>query len=329
VALLLHIGLQKTASTWLQDKVFESAAVGFATVGGEAVVKRWLIAPDDIEFDATACRSAFMERIEAVGAERLVPVLSAERLSGDMLYGAYDSVRLADRLAETFPGAKVLIVIREQRSMLFSTYQQYVKVGGLLDVGDYLTRASKSHPWPCDLRRYEYDRLVAYYHGLFGREHVLTLPYELFRSEPERFVDRIAAFAGASPDPGTVETLKFRKVVNRSWPPAGIAVKRRLNWLVRERMNPWAPVDGRSAAGRRLTKAARDLGRKAPEVIATRIEQAMHSRIASLVADRYAESNTRTSGLIGIDLAAFGYDVAVRDGNSATESTFPSMRVRP
>jgi hypothetical protein len=328
VALLLHIGLQKTASTWLQNKVFGSADVGFATVGGEAVVKRTLISPDDIEFDAATCRSAFMERIEAVGAERLVPVLSAERLSGDMLFGAYDSVRLADRLAETFPGAKVLIVIREQRSMLFSTYQQYVKVGGLLDVGDYLTRASKSHPWPCDLRRYEYDRLVAYYQGLFGRDHVLTLPYELFRSDPEGFVHRIAAFAGASPDPSTVAALKFGKVVNRSWPPAGIAVKRRLNWLVRERMNPWAPIDGRGAAGRRLTKAARELGRNAPERVAARIEQAMRETIASLVDARYRESNGRTSDLIGLDLAAFGYDAAARDGKSASDSTSSSVRVR-
>jgi hypothetical protein len=328
VALLLHIGLQKTASTWLQSKVFQSAAVGFATVGGEAVVKRKLIAPDDMEFDAATCRSAFMERIEAVGAERLVPVLSAERLSGDMLYGAYDSTGLADRLARTFPGAKVLIVIREQRGMLFSTYQQYVKVGGQLDVVDYLTRASRSHPWPCDLRRYEYDRLVAYYHGLFGREHVLTLPYELFRSDPVAFVHDIATFAGTSPDPGTVEALKFGKVVNRSWPPAGIAVKRHLNWLVRERMNPWAPLDGRSALGRRLTKAARDLGRNAPEGVAARIEQGMRSRIAALVGDRYQESNVRTSELIGLDLAAFGYEVAARDGKSASDSTSSSVRVR-
>jgi hypothetical protein len=328
VALLLHIGLQKTASTWLQHKVFDSAAVGFATVGGEAVVKRQLIAPDDIEFDADTCRSAFMERIEAVGAERLVPVLSAERLSGDMLYGAYDSTRLADRLARTFPGAKVLIVVREQRSMLFSTYQQYVKVGGQLDVGEYLMRTSKSHPWPCDLRRYEYDRLVAYYHGLFGRDNVLTLPYELFRSDPAGFVHRIAAFAGASPDPGTVEALKFQKVVNRSWPPVGIALKRRLNWLVRERLNPWAPLDGRSSAGRRLTRAARDLGRNAPERVAERIEQGMRSTIAAQVDGCYRESNVRTSDLIGLDLAAFGYDVAARDGKSASDSASASVRAR-
>jgi Sulfotransferase family len=328
VALLLHIGLQKTASTWLQDKVFRSAAVGFATVGGEAVVKRHLIAPDDMEFDPAACRSAFLERIEAAGAERLVPVLSAERLSGDMLYGAYDSVRLADRLAQTFPGAKVLIVIREQRGMLYSTYQQYVKAGGQLGVGDYLRRASKSHPWPCDLRRYEYDRLVAYYQHLFGRDNVLTLPFELFRSEPAGFVRRIVAFAGVSPDPAAIEALKFAKVVNRSWPPAGIAVKRRLNWLVRERMNPWAPIDGRSVAGRRLTKAARTLGRNAPRRVASRIERDIRSTVASLVGDHYRESNARTSELIGLDLGSFGYDLAVPDAKSASAPTSPSVRTR-
>jgi hypothetical protein len=93
-------------------------------------------------------------------------------------------------------------------------------------------------------------------------------------------------------------------------------------------MNPWAPVDGRGAAGRRLTRAARDLGRNAPEGIAARIERGMRSRIASLVGDRYGESNVRTSELIGLDLAAFGYDVATRDGKSAGDATSSSVRIR-
>jgi len=71
VALLLHIGLQKTASTWLQDKVFESAAVGFATVGGEAVVKRQLIAPADE-----------MALLQAAPARQARPVDAAHRRPG-------------------------------------------------------------------------------------------------------------------------------------------------------------------------------------------------------------------------------------------------------
>jgi sulfotransferase family protein len=322
---LLHIGFQKTASTWLQDKVFESAAVGFGTFGGEAAVKREIIAPDDLEFDAAACREAFAGELEAVQASGLVPVLSAERLSGDMLYGAYDGARLADRLVGTFPEARVLIVVREQRSMLFSTYQQYVKVGGLLELRDYLRRASKSHPWPCDLRRYEYDRLIGRYHELFQAERVLALPYELFQSDPIGFVHRIAEFGGAAPDEGAVEGLKFGKVMNRSLPASTIAAKRRLNWLVRERMNPWAPIEGKGRAGRRLTKMARSFGRSAPDRLTARIELRMRETIAETVGDRYRASNARTSAMIGLDLAEFGYDAkpATRDANAATASSEP------
>jgi len=49
-----------------------------------------------------------------------VPVLSAERLSGNPDSGGYDSVHVAEYLAATFPEARVLIVIREQADMLVS-----------------------------------------------------------------------------------------------------------------------------------------------------------------------------------------------------------------
>jgi len=306
---LLHIGLQKTASTWLQNKLFKPTKLGFGTFGGEAAVKRELVGLDDLEFDPDACRAVFAPGLEEVQARGLVPVLSAERLSGDVLFGAYDAARLADRLARTFPEARVLIVLREQRSMLFSAYQQYVKVGGQLPLREYLRRASKSHPWPCDLRRYEYDRLIGRYHELFGRERVLVLPYELFRSDPADFVRRILDFAGAEPEPGAAESLWFAKVVNRSWPPVGIAAKRRLNWLVRERMNPWAPIDGRGDTGRKLSRLARSAGSRAPGGLTARIEGRMRATIAERVGDRYRASNARTSELVGLDLAEFGYDV--------------------
>jgi hypothetical protein len=194
-----------------------------------------------------------------------------------------------------------------------------------LELRDYLRRASKSHPWPCDLRRYEYDRLIVRYHELFGRERVLALPYELFRSDPVAFLRRVADFAGAAPAEGALEGLSFGKVVNRSLSPGAVAAKRRLNWLVRERMNPWAPVPGRGRAGRRLTKLARTFGKHAPSRLTDRIEQGMRSTIAELVGDRYRASNARTSELIGLDLAAFGYDAepATREANAATSASAP------
>ena len=57
-------------------------------------------------------------------------MVSFPRLSGHPYSGGYDSRMIADRVAEVFPEARILIVIREQRSMIVSTYKQYVNAGG-------------------------------------------------------------------------------------------------------------------------------------------------------------------------------------------------------
>ena len=59
-----------------------------------------------------------------------IPVLSHERLAGNFMSGCWDNDILAKRLSLLFPEAKILLCIREQRSILYSIYQQYVKEGG-------------------------------------------------------------------------------------------------------------------------------------------------------------------------------------------------------
>ena len=54
--------------------------------------------------------------------EAKVPVISHERLSGYPHSGGHDSKEIAHRLAAVFPNAKVVIVIREQKSMILSNY---------------------------------------------------------------------------------------------------------------------------------------------------------------------------------------------------------------
>ena len=44
----------------------------------------------------------------------------------------------------------------------------------------------------------EYEHLLAYYHGLFGPDSVLALPYELLVRDGRGFVERIATFTGRS-----------------------------------------------------------------------------------------------------------------------------------
>ena len=310
---LLHVGLQKSGTSWLQNHLFrETAGAGFRTCGNENDAKRELVRPHDLDFDPGRARDFYRPRLDRISAEGSVPVISAERLGGDMLFGAYDSARMAERLAATFPDARVLIVIREQRRMLFSTYQQYVKMGGVLGLEQYLRKPGHAHPWPCDLGHFDYDRLIRHYRRLFGSEHVLVLPLELFQRDPPAFVARIVDFAGARPEPGALGRLPFDARSNRALPAQTVAIRRRANHVLRGRLNPWAPIDGRHGFGSAVTSLLVRKARRLPRRFEQRTRSAMIESIETAVGHRYRDGNARTSELIGIDLARFGYDMPER-----------------
>jgi hypothetical protein len=258
-----------------------------------------------------ACRVAFQGRIDRIERAGLVPVLSAERLCGDMLYGAYDSARNARRLALTFPGARVLIVFREQRRMILSSYREYVSSGGLLGPEDYLRPPPPRfpHPWPFSPVHFEYDRLIALYRDLCGDTSVLALPYELFRNDPEDFVGRIIALTGGAPRPDAVASLPFSYVENPAWPAATLGARRRANVVLGGRLNPWAALDARTGLGGALSRSLRAVGSRAPDGLATSATRRLELTVAAATGDRYRASNRRTAELVGVDLAQLGYDV--------------------
>ena len=239
-----------------------------------------------------------------------MPVITAERLCGDMLFGAYDSGRMAERLAATFPDGRVLIVIREQRRMLLSSYQQYVKMGGVLSLERYLRDPGHAHPWPCDLSHFDYERLVRHYHRLFGAEDVLVVPLEFFQSDPQGFVARIVDFAVARPEAGALGRLRFDARSNRSLPAQTVAIRRRTNHLLRSRLNPWAPIDGRRGFGAAVNSLLIRKARRLPRRLENRTRTAMQTTIQEVVGDRYRVGNARTSELIGTDLGQYGYATA-------------------
>ena len=307
--ILLHIGYHKTGSRWLRFLFFGNPVTGFGWVdksGPEHPVRR-LVAARPLEFDADASRAEFAPLRRRIVDEGLSPVVSFERFSGNPFSGGYDSKEIADRLAHVFPGARVLVVVREQHSMIVSTYKQYVREGGALPPSKFMlppTSRSMRVPW-FDLRHFEYHHLLAYYRRLFGPDSVLALPYEQFVADPPSFVEQIAGFAGRPLGPETLASLPFDSKTNPGPPATSIAARRLLNGIgVRSDLNP-APLLA-SPAFWRLGKRI-DHWRVAPRQAVAREEAKLRRTVQQVVGDRYAESNRQTAELIGVDLAAYGW----------------------
>jgi hypothetical protein len=186
-------------------------------------------------------------------------------------YHKTGSTYIAERLAATFPEARVLVVIREQAQMLVSAYKQYVKRGGPGTLEQYATSPSQQLRVPLfDFRFFEYHRLVGYYQSLFGAENVMVLPYELLRAKPLAFLERIGGFAGTN-------------------------------------VSPSASKGGAEGVDRTLLRLCYKADVRIPAKLRVLSERRLRALAEELVDGLYAKSNAATSVLAGFDLGAFGY----------------------
>jgi sulfotransferase family protein len=306
---LVHIGLQKTGSTWLQNRLFNTAEYGFASLPRRIVIDDAFLGGNPFTFDAGRARSLIAPVFEEAAQADVVPVISHELLAGQPLADGIDARLLADRIRETMPDARILIVIREQRSMLLSTYKQYVKASGTKRVEDLWRDRSareRRRPGP-GLDWLAYHHLIAYHRSVFGPDRVLVLPFELLTRDASAFAAEICKFAG---NPYPTDVPKIRD--NPPLPALLVGALRRTNIIVRT--PGLSDGDGGELRNPRLRRMrlqmVRRIGPKIPNALSGRAEARLRSAIDGIVAGRFGASNRATAELTGLDLAGSGYEVS-------------------
>ncbi len=304
--LLIHIGLHKTGSTWLQQAIFHDHARGFTTEAGaprHQLVHDFVL-PDPLAYDPQEARRLYLPYITAAAQEGQTLVLSHERLSGYPSSGCYDRGLIAERLHASFPEAKILIVLREQRALIRSMYSQHITDGGNGTLDQFLYRPERGlgrRPW-FNFDMYAFDRLIELYRRLFGADRVLTLTYEHLNADSQGFVDAISAFCG-QPAVSVSNTIPRNR--RRIWLMQ--EVQRRLNgWFYDNELSPGALVHVQRFAGR--FAAMEPLFRAlVPKGLDRRMQAKLQRRVDREVGGYFGESNARTAALTGLDLGGFGY----------------------
>lgn len=302
---LIHIGYPKAASTWLQQSLFNDERTGFYAPWGlpsYESIEQFIIA-NGFRFRSKDVRQKFEPGLQEAAQRDLIPVISEEFLIGHQVEGKYWGKDVADRLNSTFPEAKILMVIREQKSEILSSYRQYIRRGDAASLSRFIGIGETRKPGIgaiCQLDYFEYDLAIAYYHQLFGVDNVLVLPFEILVKDPQAASQTIIDFAGAkgeltaNPIPKNVGfkagTLMFRQQIN------GFCVP------------PETPKSIRAFPWRVGYKLSDLVDRFLPQKYHDRAETYFRDTIDRAVGTSFRESNQRTSKLIGINLAELGYD---------------------
>ncbi|MGE0212703.1 MAG: sulfotransferase [Parvibaculaceae bacterium] len=314
--MLVHVGLPKTATSWLQEHLFSQDRHGFwaparEEASGKQRVKAYarlfyldgegrLVAEPDFDADGLVARLSDVK----VPREH-APVISNERLAGHVLSNAFDREMLARRIKAVLPEARIFVTFREQNAMILSSYMQYLKYGGWRSLDGFLSPPSDARMPTLDLQVWNYERLISLYHEIFGPEQTLALPYEMFARDPEEYIGRICRFAGVTMPSGLplAKTENGRRSHFTSY---------HLRWLTcinrSTSANGFFPRPLGAMAGKMVDRGIKlGIERLVPPSWEACLNDRMAEKIETMVGDTFRASNQRTAELTGLDLAAYGY----------------------
>ena len=221
--------------------------------------------------------------------------------------GGHDARQNADRLRATFPQAKILLVTREQKSLLRSLYKSMVTWGSPLRIGRLLESLDypQLHDFHLDFLRF--DLLADHYCGLYGRENVLVLPYEMFRQTPRPFLKRLFEHCGMDYGHLLENPPPLRRRVNKNVSLSAIGYQR---WLNRIHVAfSGGPVSrfGDEEVIKRINRRMRHF----PSIpyVDTHLERRFATIVEQQTRGKFARSNQRLQGLMGLDPGQYGYEM--------------------
>lgn len=300
--LLLHVGYHKTATTWMQKRLFQPRN-GFRQLANHREVFAHIVKPHGLFFEAEPMRKLIAAR-RADLALGEVPVISSEILSGHPFLAGRESDIYAARLAEIAPDARILISIRAQHRILPSVYTQYLLRGGTLPYDRFFDGTDEPGYFGFAPEHFEYDRLVRLYQDLFGADRVYLMTQESLKTDMEAAAAALARFAQA--DGFTGLSQADRQVYAPGYPEHALPVLRRLNHVQSSTLNPWPILRlGRTPVG--LYKSAGWILRRPPVSTLFGHRKPVSDHVAERFRGHYAASNARLAAIMAhpVDLSDY------------------------
>ncbi len=307
--LLIHIGYQKTGSTFLQRVVFKNHPNVLLLNRKE--IRKVFLDVGSLHFDRAIAAAWFAKATSQRGPQQDWIVISEEELSGNILSGGnggFLAKEVADRFAAVLPDARIGLFIRNQFDLIESTYRQYVKRGGSLGIRRFLFNNGCRYRFPLfDFEHFDYTKLIQYYLSLFGRERLFVFLQEDMKSDTPAFMRRFYSRLGMPYH--QVETSDTHRSANDrmtrySLPLARIANRFYDQFPINRRVVLHIPF---------LYRVMRTVGRwiDHPEFIKKRDRKSslLGKDLRRLIGERYGASNTELAEILGVDLGAFGYPV--------------------
>ena len=303
---LIHIGFHKTGTTSLQTDFFVPES-GFVSPWTGETVEHFIITHRE-RFDPRVTNDDFWNAVHARDpGNSLIPVISNEALCRPAI-----QCDAADRIAETFPEAKILIGVREQTDSIRSFYSEYITRGGTLPPHEFIGKTSDYQPGfepPLPLERMEYHLLVRRYVRLFGLDRVKIICFENIKTNSIAYQNDIHDFAESGIRASV--SLPRRRAGHRDFT---LELRRRLNFWIQRRVNSQGDYNKTGLPFRALNRLCRFIDRHAPARLDRKWRIQLLRAIESHAGqDYFVQCNQELQRFTSVDLACLGYQTSAKD----------------
>lgn len=201
--IILHVGLPKTGTKFIQKMVFNH--IENLYYSGQ-FSSNWLASDHEkylkelIYINDKGVKYWDKEKIEKINnfldsiKEKIV-LISAEALSGSPWDLFCNQAENAYQLKKIFDSPRIFLVFRKQDDWIESYYNQtFVKKSFPISINKFINIKK------LDLEpNYNWFTIYQNYKQIFGEKNILALPYELFRKEPENFLNAFYEFFDIPP----------------------------------------------------------------------------------------------------------------------------------
>jgi len=238
---VLHIGLHKTATRFLQRAVFIQLDPEQFLVNPEPCshhLRQAARHPGDTAWKEAAAAAA--GEAKRLAGDRTL-VLSDPSISGDMYSSHVDYAENLALVRELFPEATVIFFVRRQSDWLQSAYRQHLIMGRALPIeafvnyyqGTFRPRIARvvNGARNVEAKTLRFLDIYAAYARAFGSDRVYLLRQEDLRGRPQQVYDRLAEALGMNELPELPSRISanrafsalaidlFFPTVHRPWKP--------------------------------------------------------------------------------------------------------------
>lgn len=302
MSILVHIGYPKTASTWLQKAIFkpQTDVCYLGRYSTNNVCIQFIRTPEHIlspYFEGTVDNVAEVVSEKHKESKGKLIVLSDENLVGNAYLSGINAKSIALRIRNTVPTAKILIIVREQASMILSIYLQYLRAGGTQSISEFLHGRYTAASALFSPDFYAYAKTVELYRDLFNNE-VLVMPYELLQRRKEIFISRLSQFCNVEFNLSSDYTIH-----NQTYNYGLEMALRPLNYFTKSRFNN--PIINISGARSLKIRFSRWLGNANFRARESRTK----AKISKLIDAKYKDDNRLLQNYTEFNLKEFGYSL--------------------